>query len=232
MLGQGGLEHRSRLGGFPRPGLGSSRPIRPGEFINLAIRALPDPLIVGVEMVCQVPVMFEPPGCRTGDDEETASSGPERLQMGDGLAALRGVMAGIVAPIVLREMPHVLPFDVEQVGVSLADHDDPGGRWEETAHVGSDPSDHPQVIDRSAQARDHGLDFVLPRGELISNLEHRGLATSLARSHLGELGRKPPDLPGEFGDSRLETAAHLVDIPGPIARAFPCREQFRQSRSQ
>ena len=153
--------------------LGSSRPIRSGEFVDLAIRALPDPLIIGIEMVCQVRVMFEPPGCRTGDDEETASSGPERLQMGDGLAAFRGVMASIVTPIVLREMPRFVPFDVEQVGISLADHDDPGGRWEETAHVGSDPSNHPQVIDRSAQARDHGLDFVLPCGQPISNLESR-----------------------------------------------------------
>ena len=152
--------------------------------------------------------------------------------MGDRFAAIRGVMACIVSKVVLREMPPVLPFDLEQVRVSLADDDDSSGRWEETAHVSSDPPNHPQVIDRSAQTRDHSLDLVLPRGELISNLEHRGLAILLARSHLGELGREPPDLPGELGNSRFETAACLVDIPGPIASAFPSREPFRQSGSQ
>ena len=223
------LVHRSRLGGFPRPGLGSSRLIRSGEFIDLAIRALPDPLIAGIEMACQVPVVFEPPGRRTGDDEETGSSGSECLQMGDGLAAVRGVMAGIVAPIVLREMPHVLPFNIEQVRVSLADHDDPGGRWEETAHVSSDSSNHPQVIDCSAQTRDHGLDLVLPPGDLISNLEHRGRATLLARSIWANPAASPSICPLSRAS---ETAAHIVYSPGPIAGAFPCREPFRQSRSQ
>ena len=39
--------------------------------------------------------------------------------MGDGLAGLRRIMTGVLAAIVLREMPQVSPFDVEQLGIPL-----------------------------------------------------------------------------------------------------------------
>ena len=96
--------------------------------------------------------------------------------MGDRFCAFRGVIACIISKVILREMPTFLPFELEQVRISLTDDDDSSRRWEETASVSANPSNHAQVIDRSAQTRDRSLDFVLALRQLLSNFSNRGLS--------------------------------------------------------
>ena len=103
----------------------------------------------------------------------------------------------------------------------------------ETAHVSSDPSNHPQVIDRSAQTRDHSLDFVVPSGQPLSNFSNRELCDP---RHVISSGRTLPrarqaDLI-KLGQLSSDIAYRLLEVLGDFIPVRPRRKQVRQSRCQ